>query len=137
MKALAIFCMALLFFAEFTGCGKPKKAPPLPPSSPPELTYAYRGGPERRVYEAPFNRVWDAALLALDRLNIQVRRTSPALGQIEARDPDGNPVILEVSSRGAGQTFVEIQTVTGNERTASNVNHTIAALLANPPPPER
>ncbi len=134
MKTVAVVCLGLLLLLETAGCAKPKAAPPRPPRTPPELSYTFRGGPERRVYDAPFSRVWDAALLALDRLKIQIRRTSPALGQIEARDPAGNPVILELSPRG-DQTYVEVQTLSGQERTASDVNRVLSDLLANPPSP--
>ena len=130
MKAVAIVFIMLLLTVEIAGCGRPNVAPPKPAlTGPQEQSLSYRGGPERRIYEAPFVRIWDASLAALGQLNIQVRKATPVLGQIEARDPEGNPVILELSPQGEGQTCLEVQTLTGYEQTASNVHRAVSGLL--------
>lgn len=132
MKALASILVILFLAAALAGCGKPKASvPKTTPIAPRELSLTFRGGPVPRLYEKPFIRLWDASLAALEKLNLQVRKTVWALGQIEARDPEGNPVILELKPKDSTATYLEILTVLGNERITAQINAAIRTILEN------
>jgi hypothetical protein len=97
---------------------------------------AYSKGDYERVYQAPVARTADATVSALEQLDLTVDRreqVAPDKTEIRALKPDGTPITIGLTPRGADATFASIRVgVMGDEGFSRMIDQRIAQNLGTP-----
>ena len=94
--------------------------------------YKYYEGALEVVYESPFMETWDAALVVLDRMGIEVTNKKHDLtaGKISAMRSDEKEVTLSFKYRSTEETEVSIRVdVFGDERASNAIKEEIRKEL--------
>jgi len=95
-------------------------------------TVAYLEGELQTNYAAPFNRTWEAALVALKDLEIKVYNTAKDAtgGVIEATKADGTKIKLNLKPSGPDTTSVKIRVgIFGDEEASRTISRQISVRL--------
>ena len=94
--------------------------------------YKYYEGALEVIYESPFMETWDAALGALDRMDIEVTNKKHDLtaGKISAMRSDMKEVNLSFKYRSTEETEVSIRVgILGDERVSEAIKEGISKEL--------
>ena len=94
--------------------------------------YKFYEGSLEVVYQAPYMETWDAALRALDRMNIKVTQKEHdfTAGKIDAMRADEKEVRISVEYKSAKETEVSIRVgVFGDERASDAIKEEIRKEL--------
>lgn len=94
--------------------------------------YRYSQGSLTATHEAPFEQTWNAALLAVRALDLEVRDFDHALssGKISASEADGTPVTLKIQYVSAERTDVCIRVgILGDKKRAVVIQEKIGEVL--------
>ena len=103
-------CMTLLVLCLFlTACAAPLVAFGLGAAGG-VVAYKYHEGQTIVVYEAPFEKTWDATLVALNQMQMRVESSSHDIssGKITAKRADNTLVYISVKYQSADRTEVKI-----------------------------
>lgn len=95
-------------------------------------TYSYVKGELTLDYPHPYDETWNAALTALERLEITVtsRKKDSLGGKITGRRSDGKSVTLRLKNKGLGVTEVGVRVGSFGDQDASRrIHETILNFL--------
>ena len=94
--------------------------------------YKYYEGALEVVYESPFMETWDAALRALDRMDMEItdKKHDRTAGKISAMRSDNKEVKLSFKYRSKEETVVSVRVgVLGDERASDAIKEEIRREL--------
>ena len=88
-------------------------------------SYSYIKGELKADYPYPYDRIWDASLTVIQKLEIEVTsRERDALGgKITGKRADGKPVVVKIKDKGLGVTTVSVRVGTFGDQEASRKFH--------------
>jgi hypothetical protein len=100
-------CAALVFFGAGTAAGV--------------AGYKYHKGALTVLYQAPYTKAWDAALKALESLNLKIEKQEHDMtaGRIYAKRADSTPVTVSLAYKSAEETEIVIRVGVLGDRDAS------------------
>lgn len=95
-------------------------------------TYSYIRGELKADYPFPYDRTWNAALTALERLEIEVnsRQRDSLGGKITGKKEDGKLVVIKIKDKSMGVTGVGVRVgVFGDQDASRKIQETIFNVL--------
>jgi len=95
-------------------------------------TYSYIKGELKVDYPYPYERTWNAALTALERLEIEVdsRERDSLGGKITGKKGDGKLVVVKIKDKSMGITGVGVRVgVFGDQEASRSIQKTIFDVL--------
>ncbi len=112
-------------------CAAKQESTPVTALAPSLSEPIYSNGELTSMYPVTFDRVWNAAIVTLDDLDMAIVSVQKiAGGVINALTSDRKPVQIVIQSVGPGNTQIGIRIgAEGDERTSRMINDQIASRL--------
>ncbi|MFB3925654.1 MAG: DUF3568 family protein [Syntrophales bacterium] len=131
MKLKTLLFIHFLCMGLVVACAAKQESTPVTALAPSLSEPIYSNGELTSMYPVTFDRVWNAAIVTLDDLDMAIVSVQKiAGGVINALTSDRKPVQIVIQSVGPGNTQIGIRIgAEGDERTSRMINDQIASRL--------